>query len=75
MCGGDVGIDNARKVYAEHEHKIELPPTGDVRMGRNRIRQVFLAKESFAAPELTFVRDLVEFGRGKLEQIVNTFTS
>ncbi|KAK3833000.1 MAG: hypothetical protein JOS17DRAFT_741243 [Linnemannia elongata] len=74
MYGGDIGIANARKVYTDRGHQVKLPPSVDVRMRRNRIREAFLTKELFAAPELTLVRSYVEFGRGKLQEIVEILT-
>jgi hypothetical protein len=76
MYGGSVGISNARKVLAEQGEQIEMPPVGQVRERRNRIRQAFLAKGKgyFATPELTLVHDYVQFGRGALLQIVDSLT-
>lgn len=72
--GGDIGIANARKAFAEQRHHVELPPVGEVRARRNRIREAFLNEGYFfASPELTFVNSYVEHGVGNLSAVVKYY--
>lgn len=71
--GGDVGIVYARGWFAAQGEQVEVPPAGVFRERRNRIREAFLRKGHFAAPELPFVRLYVLVGEGDLEGIVRNF--
>ncbi|KAF8943351.1 hypothetical protein BGZ47_005496 [Haplosporangium gracile] len=71
--GGDVGIANARRVFAVPGEQDQLPPVGVIRERRNIIREAFLKIGIFAAPELNFVRRFVERSEGDLHQLVNLY--
>ncbi|KAG0065870.1 hypothetical protein BGZ89_007852 [Linnemannia elongata] len=71
--GGDVGIVYARGWFAARGEQVEVPPAGVFRERRNRIREAFLTKGYYAAPELSFVRLYVQAGEGNLEGIVQNF--
>ncbi|OAQ25148.1 hypothetical protein K457DRAFT_23390 [Linnemannia elongata AG-77] len=71
--GGDVGIVYARGWFAARGVQVEVPPAGVFRERRNRIREAFLTKGYYAAPELPFVRLYVQAGEGNLEGIVQNF--
>ncbi|KAK3832995.1 MAG: hypothetical protein JOS17DRAFT_789704 [Linnemannia elongata] len=70
--GGDIGIANARQVFAEQGQRVELPPVGPVLERRNKIRQAFLMRKVYASSMLPQVRDYVKTGRGNFEEIVDT---
>ncbi|KAG9062019.1 hypothetical protein KI688_006739 [Linnemannia hyalina] len=71
--GGDVGIAYAPGWFAAQGEQVELSSAGVFRERRERIREVFLAKGHFAAPELPFVRLYVQADQGDLEVIVRTY--
>lgn len=71
--GGDVGIVYARGWFAARGEQVEVPPARVFRERRNRIREAFLTKGYYAAPELPFVRLYVQAGEGNLEGIVQNF--
>ncbi|KAG0308090.1 hypothetical protein BGZ97_000175 [Linnemannia gamsii] len=73
MYGGDVGIDNARDVFAQMKEDVHEPPKGAVRERRNKIRQAFLEKKVFAAPDLPFVKGYIEDNEGDLKEIVEAY--
>lgn len=73
VFGGEVGVANARQLFAEKNGHMELPPTGDVLERRNTIRQMFFEKGLFADPDLAHIKRFVECGQGNLPEIVDLY--
>jgi hypothetical protein len=73
VFGGEVGLANARQIFAEKDGYMELPPIGEERERRNTIRQAFFERGLFADPDLALIRRFVKDGQGYLDEIVDLY--